>query len=128
MLTPQQQALQDAITIDGLFAHTQALEDIAYATPGRNRRVASVGHNNTIQYIVDQLEALGGYYDIVIQPFDEVLQLSSFASLVANAANYSVSALAWSPNASLVDTPIVAVANSGCSQVGNHLLDATTPV
>lgn len=111
--------MQDAITIDGLFAHAQALEDIAYATPGRNRRVASVGHNNTIQYIVDQLEALGGYYDIVIQPFDEVLQLSSFASLVANAVNYSTSALAWSPNVSLVDTPIVAVANSGCSQVGD---------
>lgn len=109
--------MQDAVTIDGLLAHTQALEDIAYATPGRNRMIGTVGHNNTVKYIVDQLEALGDFYDVVLQPFNATVVVRGSASLVLNGVNYSTQALEYSNSISLADTAVVPVSNLGCSAV-----------
>lgn len=116
-----QQALQDAVTIDGLLAHAQALEDIAYATPGRNRVVASAGHNNTVKYIVDQLEALGGFYHVELQPFNTTLQLDGNATFIVNGVNYTASPLEWSSSVSLTDLPVVPVAAQGCFAVSHDL-------
>lgn len=111
-----QQALQDAITIDGLLSHAQDLEDIAYATEGRNRVVGSEGHNNTIKYLVEQLEALDGYYNVELDPFQYTLQqgLSNFS---VNGVNYSSAGLEYSAEISVEGVPLVPVANLGCSAV-----------
>lgn len=120
--------MQDAVTIDGLLAHTQALEDIAYATSGRNRLIGTLGHNNTVSYIVEQLEALGDYYDIVLQPFSTEVVVKDSASLVLNGVNYSTQALGYSNSISLVDTAVVPVSDVGCSAVSEPCTLYTEPV
>ncbi|KAK7711289.1 hypothetical protein SLS64_005311 [Diaporthe eres] len=108
------QALQDAITIDGLLSHAQDLEDIAYATEGRNRVVASEGHNNTVKYLVEQLEALDGYYNVELDPFQYTLQ-QGVANFSVNGVNYSSAGLEYSAEISVEGVPLVPVANLGCS-------------
>lgn len=113
-----QQALQDAITIDGLLSHAQDLEDIAYATEGRNRVVASEGHNNTVEYLVEQLEALDGYYNVELDPFQYTLQ-QGVANFSVNGVNYSSAGLEYSAEISVEGVPLVPVANLGCSAVSS---------
>ncbi|KAG8165546.1 hypothetical protein KVR01_004098 [Diaporthe batatas] len=108
------QALQDAVTIEGLLGHAQDLEDIAYATEGRNRVVGSEGHNNTVKYLVEQLEALGGYYDVELDPFQYTLQ-KGVSNFSVNGATYSSAGLEYSPEISIEGVPLVPVANLGCS-------------
>jgi len=47
------EALQASIQTENLLAKAQHLEDIAYATPGRNRGMGSLGHNETVAYLVE---------------------------------------------------------------------------
>lgn len=79
--------------------------------------VSSEGHNNTIKYIVDQLEALGGYYDVVLEPFNTTLQLSGNGSLTVNGVLYETTVLDFSPSVSVPNATIVPVANLGCDAV-----------
>lgn len=109
------------------MAHTQALEDISYATPDRNRFVGSLGHNNTVQYIVDQLEALDGYYNVELQPFNTTLQVDSAVTFVSTIGNFTSEAFTYSSSVSLTDTAIVPVSNLGCSAVGNTVMNHDTP-
>lgn len=108
------QALQDAVTIDGLLGHAQDLEDIAYATEGRNRVVGSEGHNNTVKYLVEQLEALGGYYNVELDPFQYTLQ-QGVSNFSVNSVTYNSTVLEFSPEISIEGVPLVPVANLGCS-------------
>lgn len=110
----EDQALQDAVTIEGLLGHAQDLEDIAYATEGRNRVVASEGHNNTVKYLVEQLEALGGYYNVELDPFQYTLQ-QGVSNFSVNGVDYSSAGLEYSAEISIEGVPLVPVANLGCS-------------
>lgn len=98
------------------MGHAQDLEDIAYATEGRNRVVASEGHNNTVKYLVEQLEALDGYYNVELDPFQYTLQ-QGVSNFSVNGVTYSSAGLEYSPEISIEGLPVVPVANLGCSAV-----------
>ncbi len=91
------------------------LEDIAYASPERNRAFGSEGHNNTVKAIEEELKALGDYYDITLQQF-EALYSEGNASFSANGVDQQGSLLTFSPTGQ-VDAPLAAVANLGCNAV-----------
>ncbi|WP_020680206.1 hypothetical protein [Marinobacterium rhizophilum] len=60
-------ALRDAVTVGGIQAHLQALQDIADAN-GETRAASTTGYEDSVHYVVAMLESAG--YDVVIQPFD----------------------------------------------------------
>jgi carboxypeptidase Q len=109
--------LQDSIKIDNLLKHAQALESIAYSTPGRNRAASTLGHNKTIEYIKTQLEALDGYYSVEVQPWSGLTPLSKKSTFSVNGVEYESLAIEYSTNASLTNVPLVPVANFGCNAV-----------
>ena len=59
--------LRNAITVDALMQHEQALQNIATANGG-TRASGTPGYQASVDYIVSQLESAG--YDPVVQPFD----------------------------------------------------------
>jgi Zn-dependent M28 family amino/carboxypeptidase len=58
--------LRNAVTLEGVRAHQLALQQIANANGG-NRFSGFAGHDASVAYVVDKLEAAG--YDPVVQPF-----------------------------------------------------------
>lgn len=81
------------------------------------------GHNDTVTYLYNQLTspALGGYYNVTLQPWKGVIQLSGTGSLFANGANKSVTVAQFSPSAN-VTASIAVVNNLGCNVVRIPLL------
>jgi Zn-dependent M28 family amino/carboxypeptidase len=59
--------LREAVTIDGVRAHQQALQNIADANGG-TRQAGTAGHDASAQYVYDTLAATG-YFDVSIQEF-----------------------------------------------------------
>ncbi|KAI9698610.1 MAG: hypothetical protein M1820_007409 [Bogoriella megaspora] len=106
-------ALQDTITIDALIGGEQALEDFAYATPERNRLVGSTAHNDTINYLFEQLSSLGDYYNVTLQPWSTLTQTSGSANFSANGADQNATVFEYSQSGAPT-APLVAVANFGC--------------
>jgi Zn-dependent M28 family amino/carboxypeptidase len=58
--------LLECVTVEGVREHQQALQDIADANGG-NRFAGLPGHDRSVDYVVDRLEAAG--YDPVVQSF-----------------------------------------------------------
>ena len=96
--------------------HSKALEDIAYNTPNRNRVVGSKGHNDTVTYLYNQLTALGGYYNVSLQPWTARIWRNGSAVLIVNGKNISAVVAQYSPSGGL-RTGLVLVNNSGCNSV-----------
>ena len=61
--------LTNAVTLDGVMSHLEAFQEIADANGG-NRAAGQSGYDESVAYVVEQLEAAG--YDPVVQefPFD----------------------------------------------------------
>ena len=59
--------LLECVTLDGVREHQQAFQAIADANGG-NRFSGLPGHDASVDYVVDRLEAAG--YDPIVQPFD----------------------------------------------------------
>jgi carboxypeptidase Q len=96
-----------------LAAKSQDLEDIAYASPGRNRVMGSEGHNNTVAYLVGSIEALGDYYTVYTQPF-VALYSNTEGNLTVNGVEAEVEQFTYAPSGN-VEAELVAVANLGCN-------------
>lgn len=64
------EALQDLITLEDLLAGSQKLQDFADENGG-NRAFGSLGHNATVDWLYDTLDATG-YYNVEKQPFVEL--------------------------------------------------------
>ncbi|CAG9940621.1 unnamed protein product [Clonostachys rosea f. rosea IK726] len=107
-------ALQDAITVENLYKHAEKLQAIAYSTPGRNRVAGSTGHDLTVEYISEQLNALGGYYDVQLQPWEGLSQQYGEISFTVNGAVYDAKVVEFSSNVTATDVPLVVVPNLGC--------------
>ncbi|KAI1211620.1 Zn-dependent exopeptidase [Annulohypoxylon truncatum] len=107
-------ALVDAILLEDLVDCAQDLEDIAYATSGRNRVHGSEGHLNTVQYFVDQLSSLGDYYDIQQQEFTTEVAFEAHAELSINGETLEAGGFSFGNNGTWTNTPLVTVANLGC--------------
>lgn len=98
-----------------LLAKSKILEGFAYDTPERNRVFGSPGHNNTVNYLYDQITALEDYYSVQFQPFVELFTAGS-ASVVANGEDQEAALFTYSPSGEF-SKPLVNVANLGCNAV-----------
>ena len=105
------EALQELVTLDDLLAGSQKLQDIADANGG-NRAFGGGGHNATVDWLVEELEATG-YYDVYKQPFTERFS-GARGALSANGAAVAVKPMTYTPGGVLAGVPLVAVANEGC--------------
>ncbi|KAG9240208.1 putative leucine aminopeptidase 2 [Calycina marina] len=94
-----------------LLAKSQLLQDFAYSTLDRNRLIGRPGHEKTIQYLVDTLNATD-YYDVSLQPFNTTDPHS--ADLTVESTVYKVNAMTESPEGT-ISAPLVAVSNLGCN-------------
>jgi hypothetical protein len=76
------------------------------------------GHNDTVTYLYNQLTspALGGYYNVTLQPWQGIIQLSGLGSFSANGANKSVTVAQFSPSTT-VTAQVVIVSDLGCNAV-----------
>jgi hypothetical protein len=129
-----QQALIDSLHIDNLFKRAEKLQEIAYATPGKNRAIGTPGHEATVEYIKSQLDT--SYYDVTLQPVE--LSIGDSATLKVNNATVEVRgsqvptihetytdfvhqafATTLAPGGN-VTGPLVVVPNLGCEEVYNH--------
>ncbi|KAI1500778.1 leucine aminopeptidase [Biscogniauxia marginata] len=106
--------LQQSVTEADLIQCAQDLEDIAYATTGRNRLHGTEGHLNTVKYIEDQLNSLGDYYTIEKQEYTTEIVFFSEASLTIDGAEVESGSFEFVNNGTWTDTPLVPVANLGC--------------
>ncbi|KAL0258706.1 hypothetical protein SLS55_006208 [Diplodia seriata] len=108
--------LQAAISGDALLGHEEQLQSFAYAYPERNRIMGGQAHNDTVTYIYETLTALGDYYDVTLQPWSSVVQVSGEASLAIDGANITDASLMEYSSSGNVSAPLVAVSNFGCDQ------------
>ena len=113
-----QEDLQGDIRQDALLEQAEALQDIAYDTPKRNRFLGTQGHNDTVKWIYNQLTSpsLDGYYNVTLQPWIGRVQLNGTGSLKLNGVNTDIVLPDYSPtgNASGV---VVVVKGLGCDPV-----------
>jgi Zn-dependent M28 family amino/carboxypeptidase len=81
--------LLECVTLAGVREHQRAFQDIADANGG-NRFSGFPGHDESVDYVVDRLEAAG--YDPEVQPFDymafQVLGPSALEQIAPNAVTY----------------------------------------
>ena len=83
------QKLLECVTLEGVREHQRAFQDIADANGG-NRFSGLPGHDASVAYVVERLEAAG--YDPVVQPFDylafDELGPSALQQVAPNAVTY----------------------------------------
>ncbi|KAI9739691.1 MAG: Leucyl aminopeptidase yscIV [Cirrosporium novae-zelandiae] len=103
--------LMELISIDDLIGSAQKLEDFAYSYSSRNRVFGGQAHNDTINYIYDELVATG-YYDVYFQ--EQVQEYSqSNVSLTANGEDQGAESMTYSPSGN-VTAELILVSNLGC--------------
>lgn len=100
-----------------MFRHLQLWESFAYSYPERNRFVGTLAHNKTLDYIVEQLETLGDYYEIVRQPWNTTIQVFSEGSLKVNSVAVPANPMDNTKNGTFAGLPLVWVNSYGCNGV-----------
>lgn len=118
LLTPQ--ALEDLVNRDNLLNH--AAQFLAFSELSNfTRAFGSKGHNATIWYIKDLLDATG-YYDTEFEEF--VYSYSeATAQFSANGQSYPTKGLGYAPSGE-VTGPVVVVNDLGCTAVMTPSLDS----
>jgi hypothetical protein len=106
--------LIDTLHIDNLFKRAEKLQEIAYATPGKNRPIGSPGHEATVAYIQSQLDT--NYYDVSLQGVE--LSIGTEATLKANNVTIPAFATTLAPGGNVTGS-LVTIPNLGCEEV-NH--------
>ncbi|KAL8764865.1 MAG: hypothetical protein Q9209_007849 [Squamulea sp. 1 TL-2023] len=109
----QSNVLRRQLLRSNLLAKSSILEGFAYATSERNRVFGGSGHNATVNYIYDQVAALGDYYDVQFQPFVE-LYTAGNASLKVGGLDQGAGLFTYSPSGRFTQ-PLILVANNGCA-------------
>ncbi|PSK60738.1 Leucine aminopeptidase 1 [Elsinoe australis] len=105
--------LQANIKENALLRRSKQLEDIAYASPERNRVFGSIGHNATTKYLFDTIAELDRYYTVEYQYFVETYSGGN-ATLSVNNQSQPAALFTYAPNGA-VNAPLVAVNNLGCN-------------
>ncbi|KAI0180157.1 hypothetical protein GGR52DRAFT_587742 [Hypoxylon sp. FL1284] len=106
--------LSTLIEPDSLLKHLEVIQ--GFADRGNGSRLAgSLGHRLTIGYIQDYLRSLGYYVET--QPVGSEVQVHSTATLDVKGENISMDAMAWSPDYTANNIPVVLVNASGCDVV-----------
>ncbi|KAI1114015.1 hypothetical protein F5Y14DRAFT_415890 [Nemania sp. NC0429] len=109
------QQLVKAIHLRDLLKCGKDLENIAYATPYRNRVHGSEGHKNTVKYLKHTLEALGDYYKVELQEFSTNVTLGSSTTFFVGGTELETASFEYGNNGTWKDVPLVNVANLGCN-------------
>ncbi|KAF2786898.1 leupeptin-inactivating enzyme 1 precursor [Melanomma pulvis-pyrius CBS 109.77] len=104
-------SLRKALKVDALYKKAEILQDFAYSSPDKNRVIGSQGHQDTIDYLHDQIAKFPKYYTVELQPVPLVVGVS--ANLTANNKTIEVYAVTLAPGGH-VTGPLVAIPNLGC--------------
>lgn len=116
VLIVYQKKLQAAITQEKLLAGSKTLLSFAEKYPGRTRITGSNGHNDTVNWLKSELEALD-YYDVSLQEFFTVVMVSGTVNTFT-VDGEAVEALLFDFSGSGNATaPLVVVNNLGCEAV-----------
>lgn len=78
--------------------------------------MGSEGHNNTVKFLVKELNKLDGYYKVETQEFRELVQANGTASLSINGAAAEWGMMEYSSSGNVTST-LVVVSNLGCEAV-----------
>jgi len=107
--------LQALVNIDDLLAGANKLQAIATANGG-TRVFGSGGHNSTVDWIMETLEATN-YYNIFKQPFTEVYSAGNATLNVVsdNGRKIESNIMTYTPGGFADNAPLVAIANLGCN-------------
>ncbi|OAX81393.1 hypothetical protein ACJ72_04265 [Emergomyces africanus] len=108
-VTPEK--LMRQIGIKDLMAGAKKLQDLAYATPERNRVFGTKAHNDTVDYLIRELKKTR-YYDVTKQEQVHLWSMSN-ATLKVNGEDKEVSPMTYGPSGE-TNTDIVLVNNLGC--------------
>lgn len=104
------EGLIDLVSTDDLKAGAEKLQSIADANDG-TRVFGGAGHNATVDWLYEELSALG-YYDVTKQEFVELFSGGS-GSLSVNGEEYEADLLTYTPSGT-AEGSLVAVSNLGC--------------
>ncbi|RVX71221.1 hypothetical protein B0A52_04795 [Exophiala mesophila] len=104
--------LQALISLDDLVAGAEQLQAFADADPDGNRAFGGEGHNATVDYLFDTLNATG-YYNVTRQEFVELFSAAS-GSLTIDDEEIEIGFFTYTPSGN-ASAPLVAVAELGCS-------------
>ncbi|KAI0397998.1 aminopeptidase Y [Xylariaceae sp. FL0594] len=111
----QDKPLVNSVHLKDLMKCAQDLEDIAYATSGRNRVHGSEGHKNTVQYLKKSLESLGDYYKVELQEYTTEVGVASAAKFSVGGVEFETDSFEFSNNGTWTGVPLANVANLGCN-------------
>lgn len=102
------------IEVAALFAKAEELQAIADATPKKNRAISTLGHNNTVAWLVEYLEGMSDYYKYEKQGF--VQKAISKNELTINDVPLEAFGMLDAP-AGDVSGPLYNVPNLACNEV-----------
>ncbi|ODH26347.1 hypothetical protein ACO22_04675 [Paracoccidioides brasiliensis] len=105
-------ALVKGIELEELMRGARKLQSIAYATPERNRVFGSTAHNDTVDWLVQELQE-SQYYDVVKQKQVHLWSRSE-ATLTVNGESKEASPMTYSPSGN-TEQDIVLVNDLGCA-------------
>ena len=105
------------------MGHAQALEDIAYSTPDRNRVMGSPGHQGTLDYLLEKLGQLSDYFDVSVQEFPVVFWEGTGKLSVGDKTLGEINPFRYSPSES-VSGKLVHVDSNGCNSVSTPHSDS----
>lgn len=78
--------------------------------------IGSNGYNDTVKYLVQELEALDGYYKVETQKFTSPIQTSGSGSLAIDSVAEESALFEFSPSGN-VSAALAVVNNFGCDPV-----------
>jgi len=102
--------------VEALREGAQTLQDLAFAYPEKNRLMGSNGHNDTVKWLIEELEALDGYYTVETQKFTSLVQVNGTASLTIGGEATEWGMFEYNPSGN-VTAELVPVSNLGCNTV-----------
>ncbi|KAI0902365.1 hypothetical protein F4806DRAFT_490837 [Annulohypoxylon nitens] len=107
------QALPVLVEQDNIHRHLQRLQAIVHASDG-SRVAGSDGHNQTLEYIKNELSNAGYYVEV--QKVEEIVPVNGNATLIVNSQSFPIEPIGWSPSANIANRPIVVAREYGCHE------------
>ncbi|KAL4894881.1 hypothetical protein BDV59DRAFT_175191 [Aspergillus ambiguus] len=101
------------IQLKHLVKGSQRLEDFAYAYPERNRVFGGKAHQDTVNWLYDELEKTG-YYDVYKQP-QVHLWSNAEQDLTVDDEPIEAVTMTYSPSLNKTTAEVALVSNVGCS-------------
>ncbi|KAI1502669.1 hypothetical protein F5X99DRAFT_417678 [Biscogniauxia marginata] len=99
---------------ESIYQHMRELNRITLRAPQGHRLAGSVGANETIKYIWNQL--IGAGYQLMRLPYSFKIQVAGGAEFSVGNEVIDATQIMWSPDANYTNVVIVPIKNSGCSE------------